>query len=57
MSELFENNIGVDWAIMSSIEHNVWKLHFSKTIKQQFMFDNFNELIYDLVDENILIGI
>lgn len=54
VSELFKNNIGVDWAIMSSIEHNVWKLHFSKIIKQQFMFDNFNELIYDLVDEKYI---
>lgn len=54
VSELFKNNIGVDWATMSSIEHNVWKLHFSKTIKQQFMFDNFNELIYDFVDEKYI---
>lgn len=54
VSEFFKNNIGVDWATMSSIEHNVWKIHFSKTIKQQFMFDNFNELIYDLVDEKYI---
>lgn len=54
VSELFKNNIGVDWATMSSIVYNVWKLHFSKAIKQQFMFNNFNELIHDLVDEKYI---
>ena len=54
VSELFKNNIGINWETMSDIEHNVWKLHFCKTIKQQFMFDNFNELIYDLVDEKYI---
>lgn len=54
VSELFKNNIGIDWLVMSDIERNVWKLHFSKTIKQQFMFDNFNELMLDLVDEKYI---
>lgn len=54
VSELFKNNIGIDWAVMSDKEHNVWKLHFCKIIKQQFMFDDFNELIHDLVDEKYI---
>lgn len=54
VNEIFKNNLGIKWSTMRDIEHNVWKLHFNKTIEKQFMFNDFNDLMFDFIDEKYI---